>query len=463
KDQAIVQAIPGEVDDEVEEFDSEYQDSDLENLDSDADTVPGNENPFHPVDHFFEHFTRGFFCTQADRDRQFRKHVDEDTHTYCEDIPYLAKQLDPEYKDNRHTIPNVLGSQYFHLSGAVFTGPKDIGRTPDRTQQASCLPLEQVQRMHEGVPDPTSGLHIPSPICMHRHEYKASDSTPLESIDIDSVIGMADHPGVFQEGIMLCPFSTTAQLMSGRAHGIFAPVPDPEAPGGVSYVRPQEMPQQFVGRPMNWRDLTIHFGFPQIWLQRKHLSTRTIILTTEQKEALYAAIYETVQQTCTPATTNDLPSTARIAMLNAMATSKERSRADDDFISGYTQIFRPIPADRVEAVFTALERRFSTMPDFRGAITFFTGKGLKGQIPSTSYTELSRKWNLLWNRQINHRYLDPDKYWVDLGRQFTPAAGHSLLWTPHDISQYYLHRARKYKHVGILPITKHHLCGLRDV
>lgn len=57
---------------------------------------------------------------------------------------------------------------------------------------------------------------------------------------------------------------------------------------------------------------------------------------------------------------------------------------------------------------------------FQDCQLFLNGKGLKMQLKSSSWLQISLSWNPLWDATIDPAYIDQSHFWLDVGLQLTP-------------------------------------------
>jgi hypothetical protein len=57
---------------------------------------------------------------------------------------------------------------------------------------------------------------------------------------------------------------------------------------------------------------------------------------------------------------------------------------------------------------------------FQGCEVFLNSKNLKMQSKSISWSRLSTSWDGLWGATIDSSFIDRSRFWIDVGRQFTP-------------------------------------------
>jgi len=110
---------------------------------------------FDVVEHFVEHFSSSFFCSNDDHSAQFTKHCEaleanDDSHKACEGLGDIASRTDPKMPQNYY-IPNFLGKRYIYRGEGVLTTKRHtVKATPDLTIKAQLLSESIKRLMYEG-------------------------------------------------------------------------------------------------------------------------------------------------------------------------------------------------------------------------------------------------------------------------------------------------------------------------
>lgn len=451
-----------------------------------ADDAPGYIDSsslplFDASDHFFKHLSEGLFCPSGHHDRLWEKHRNDlraagQSHRDCIGIAELAHQLDPRMPRNRH-IPDFLGKSYVYRGDEVYTSPNyPVKHKPDLTIQARQLKATTLKKMFEGTANHDS--QPPKQVCMFLEDHSYAHRPPTITVDVDSICGRVRSTAAFRKGWSFFPLNNL--VMSSKVHGIRLPIYDTD--GTCFDVAPEEIPHVHVGKLGSWSFINVYFLFPRIWLSRRKDLSATPYLTDEQRRTLYdKVLYAAFESTLPSTDLGALPATYDIALSNALAASTERGIQTQDSGSRLQLLSIEIRTQYSHAFSVEVQRCITrhNLTDFYDMQIFFIGKGMKDSTRSNSYSELYRRWNEIWEEQINDRHIRKNEYWIDLGRQFAPGSVDNpesrgdteppedpprvLLWKPCCLKRYYDARTKRFGHGSGMPLVRHQLAGLRDV
>jgi len=443
--------------------------------DSASDHSHSSQPPtFNAVQHFVEHLSTGFFCTQTEHNNLFQTHCRSlrdklQSHRDCVELGDLGRRFDPTLRRNQ--IPNFLERPYFYRGDELYTSTKTKGPAtrPDLTLTTQNLTAPKLRLLFEGTVN--HNQMKPSRVCMALHDFTSYHLAPTVTVDVDSVCGIMESLAAFRKGWMFYSYTTAGNLMSGTTFGIHIRIEDDALTNGYQLVAPQNVPHILIGTLSSWSYIKIFFLFPKIWVKRRHNKAASNILTEQQQRDLYDLVLYPAFETCLPPNAlQEIPTTFDIAKIHAQTSARERGRSTN------------ASASRIQLLTYAIQHEYSleftkeirrnirkhSLGDFDDLVIFYNGKGMKGADTCPTYTTLAQKWNTRWNSEIDERYAVRTKQWIDLGRQF---AAHStqpeiepevLLWKPCCLQKYHETRTKRYKHVSSLPLVKYHLAGLED-
>ena len=416
-------------------------------------------------DHYFAHFTHGLFCSQRDHDREFEKHLQglstrNQSHDQCVGIDFLRDLSDPTLQAN-DAIPHILNQPYLYRGRVAYDtngvttsfGKPNLSSllTPDRHKDA--------RELFEGIRDPRQS---PPNVCLFTHEPTLADPAPEISVDFDSVCGFAGSFEAFPSGLQLYLWSTAADMIQGRVHGVSVDVQLED--GSTRAVLIEEIPHIPIAHLLHWSQVRVYLCFPRIYTNRSRHSKSTANLTRSQKEMLYDCVLAPAMlDTLTPSLLSDLPPSFAAVEARAHARQERGSRAP---LQSFSQrVGFELPGAFLGALWEAIEQGISelTIDDFAEPLIFFDGKDLKRSTHSASYTQLSTLWTRMWEGNIDEDFLVGDReFWWDWGRQLAPPRGSAILWKACCLAHYRHEKAKISGSTTLVPLVKYPLAGLRD-
>jgi hypothetical protein len=421
-------------------------------------------------DHFVEHLLQGLFCTEEEHKSGLQDHktkqdrIGRPHDTECHGLEYLHDLTDPALPFNNH-IPNVLSQPLVYRGSVTYGKTKHtaIKNAPDLTQKIQDYPADKYQEMFEGVAGPSG---TPPTICLHHHDPTLRALPPNVSVDFDSVCGFPDSMAVFKNGVQWWPYASRSVGIRGVVHGIYLPiwVDDKEV-----LVPVNEVPYTPFGGVSTWNFVKIFLLMPSIWRKRRGTRDHTTFLTRSQLQVLYDKILYPAARKVFPAKQHkEFPRTFKQAENAALASANESGRQRSEASPIVQNLFHTLQPRFLRAFWAEVQEIISREPnsDFLDMQIFFNGKGMKNSTSSATYTELSDKWLATWNTNIDKRFISPDEYWWDLGRQFAP--GHdlenpmSLMWRKCCLKCYHRQRTKRYGQSSLVPVTQYPVAGLRD-
>lgn len=267
-----------------------------------------------------------------------------------------------------------------------------------------------------------------------------SDYGVTHEYDIDSLVILSQHLGLFRQGILWYPSQMPLGALTTGMHlkSMVVRYEDSHGHHHENRVPIHHIPNYCFGRLPGADGFTIHYVFPQLYQP----STFTVAekegqrLTDQQFQRWTDRILLPSLGECLPPTRlQHLPSSFRHAQHNARALFVEtRTAAVTAAVTAaahHQNLQYELPATYLPAIQEAISRRVEEPGNhlFRGAHIVVVGKGLKLQPWKTASWASTMDYFFPWFESRFHaHYLNEDAVHVDVGKETMPPPGHTLLW-----------------------------------
>jgi hypothetical protein len=263
-----------------------------------------------------------------------------------------------------------------------------------------------------------------------------SDYTVTSEFDIDSVVILAQHLGLFLQGIMWHPSQMPLGAFTTGMHlkPMVVRYEDSHSHHHENRVPIHHIPNYCFGRLPGADGFTVHYVFPQLYQP----STFTVAekegqrLTDQQFQHWTDGILLPSLKACLPpARLQHLPSSFKHAQANARALFTETRTVAVTAAAHHQNLQYELPATYLPAIQEAISRRVEEPGNhlFQGASIVVVGKGLKLQPWKTASWASTMDYFFQWfESRFDAQHFDEDAVHVDIGKETMPPAGHGLLW-----------------------------------
>jgi hypothetical protein len=342
-----------------------------------------------------------------------------------------------------------LAEQLMRFHGCEAEKHEQISQQ-HRDNLAGHITLEEFTQRHSVLPDTLSTPHMlapghihpsdaekwkyaflgtseetpdaPAKVCLPCSSNEEAPTPPGVTYDIDSIMGFVPSLALAKQGIR---FNLTPHVVSNLESDIHLTFPVSTGHGRTRQVPLHTIPHYLFGRLVGHEDITIYLFFPRLWEKSKmnnYLSQELLRRWTDR--VLLPAIYSQASAS----TVQHYPGAYDHGALASKAghteshARKDKSGARHQYIHHFLQ--PEILAELWAIVLHTVEEQ--GLQDFQGVQIFFTAKNLK--VLSKRPT-LERMWSdyfLRWDQTIDNDYIDPDRVWIDIGKEV--CARPSFLW-----------------------------------
>ena len=266
---------------------------------------------------------------------------------------------------------------------------------------------------------------------------EVDDYTVGGEFDVDSIVLLSEHLGVFRQGILWYPsqMPTGALTTSMHLQSVLVQYSDRHGHLHQPRVPLHHVPNYCFARLPGVDAVTAHWIFPRLY-QPSEVSVAEKEgqrLTEQQFRHWTDRVLLPSLRECLPAgRLQHLPTSFRQAQANARAKRTEtRTAATDNGAAHHQSLQYELPAVYLPALQEAMWRRIEEPGNhqFRDAQIVVVGLGLKLRPwKSVDWATTLDSFFSWFGRQFDLRHIHEDRVHVDIGKETLPPASYSLLW-----------------------------------